>query len=165
MSHFTYRKMAVALCAAGLCFTGASAFATGSASGTLNVSATLTNACAFSGTVSMGFGSFAGLLATNNQTQATTVGLACTTGTSPSLSIAAPTVLVGTANSGNTIPYALTVGTESPTALSTTPVSIPGYTATGDVVSFTINGLLAASDFGHMPADSYTQAVTLQVNY
>ena len=54
---------------------------------------------------------------------------------------------------------------ESPTALSTTPVSIPGYTATGDVVSFTINGLLAASDFGHMPADSYTQAVTLQVNY
>ena len=152
---------ASALCAS-LCLTPADA---ASVNNTLQVSATVTAACAFGGTMNVSFSNVAALSQTSDQSQRAVATLACTVGTTPSLSLASSPMLQGTNQPNNTLPFSLTFDDMPDSPLSSSPQTIPNYVATGGNVKICLIAKVLASDFGHMQPDQYTQVVTLQVNY
>jgi hypothetical protein len=162
------RKLTVIL-AAGLVF-GASGMAMAATNeAAMTVTATLTNACIVS-EASMNFGDFAALVGTGDKTAntGTTLTVACTTGTSPTIWSDSTRTLVPN-GAGPSIPFSLsqTAGAainDLPIE-SGTPEPISGYSADGTLKTVMLYGRILETNFRNKPADTYTASIQVKVDY
>jgi hypothetical protein len=142
------------------------AMAAGTATGNMDVSATLTDSCTVSAST-MAFGSIEALASTAAVT-ATSANLqvACTAGTSPKIWSDSTRTLV---NGGNNFAFNLSqtsgaVADDLPTT-TVAAEAIIGYTATGSLITVPLYGKILPANFGSKPAGSYLRTITVSVDY
>ena len=154
-----------AMLAAGMMMVSASV-SSATATGTMTVNATLTSGCTVSAST-LDFGSVSALASSSDVTgnTGTSLKIACTTGTSP-------TIWSGTtrelSDGTNTIAFNLNLASNFSINLPTDTggaVTIPSFTADGTEKTVVIYGKILAANFGGKPAGAYTKDVTLSVNY
>ncbi len=147
--------------------TSGMAAAAGTATGTVTASATLENSCTVSDDATMTFPNSAALLSTADQTAdtGTTLKVACTTGTSPTIWSDTPRILV---NGPDSFPFNLSQvsGAASNDLPTTAPgQGIPGYIADGSEKVVHLYGKIMASNFGGLPGKLYAANITVTVSY
>jgi hypothetical protein len=156
-----------ALLLAGMVVVGSTNVSAGTGTGTMTVNATLTDSCTVSAST-LTFASVAALASSSAVTGDTgsSLQIACTTGTSPTIWSDSVRTLV---NGGNN--FAFNLSQTSGAAADNLPVvtgsaeAITGFTADGDTHTVMIYGKILPANFGSKPAGAYTRAVTLSVNY
>jgi spore coat protein U-like protein len=138
----------------------------GTATANLTVSVTLENSCTVS-EAAMDFTNTAALLSSGDQIAdtGTTLKVACTTGSSPTIWSSSPRFLVSGPNS---IPFNLSQ--ESGAALDDLPTAAPGEAISGYIADGTekvvpLFSKILALNFGDEPASMYTANITVSVNY
>jgi spore coat protein U-like protein len=160
------RKL-TALLAAGLVF-GASGMAMATTGqGTMVVTASLANSCSVSA-ATMGFGSFAALLATGARTADTgeSLSIACTTGTSPKIwSDTARTLSNGTDSFAFNLSQSSGAAADNLPLLSSSAEAIPSFTADGSSKLVTLYGMIPAANFSNKPVGVYTANIQVKVDY
>jgi hypothetical protein len=163
---FDKKKLLPALLAVGMAIVGANVSAA-TTTGTLTVTATLTSAC----TVSASALTFAAANALTSSADVTgdtgtSLKIACTTGTNPTIWSDTARILSDGTNSF-AFNLSQTAGAAADNLPTTTGAAeaIAGFTADGTEKTVTIYGKILASNFGGKPAGTYTKAVTLSVNY
>ncbi|WP_026435963.1 spore coat protein U domain-containing protein [Acidovorax sp. JHL-9] len=164
MTKFTQTTLVRTSVAAGLIL-GAGAAQAATATGTMDASATLTNSCTVSAST-LTFASTAALASSADVTAntGTSLQVACTTGTAPKLYSATPRTLVNGTDSF-AFNLSLTSGAAADDLPTAAPVSSNIAAPNGSDQTVTVYGKILASNFGSMPAGSYTRAVTLSVDY
>jgi len=159
-------KVLSVLAAIGLVLGMSGLAASGTATSTMTASATLENACTVSD-ATMAFTNSAALLNTADQTAdtGTTLKVACTTGTSPTIWSDTPRILV---NGPDSFPFNLSqVSGAANNDLPTTAPgqSISGYIADGSEKVVLLYGKITALNFGNKPGKLYAANISVSINY
>ena len=142
------------------------AAAAGTATSTMTASATLEHSCIVSA-ATMAFTNSAALLSTADQTAdtGTTLKVACTTGTSPTIWSDTPRILVNGPDS-----FAFNLSQVSGAAVDDLPTAAPGQSISGYIADGTekvvlLYGKITALNFGNMPGKLYAANISVSVNY
>ena len=138
----------------------------GTATSTLTVSSSVVASCTVS-SATMAFTSSAGLLSTADQTAdtGTTLKVACTTGTAPTIWSSSPRFLVNAADS-----FAFNLSQVSGATIDDLPYTAPGdpvsgYIADGSEKVVPLYGKILAVNFGNKPGKLYSASITVNVDY
>lgn len=138
----------------------------GTATGTLTVSSTLINSCIVS-SATMDFTNAAALLGTADQTTdtGTSLKVACTTGTSPTIWSSSSRFLVNGSDS-----FAFNLSQVSGATVDDLPKVAPGdpisgYVADGSEKVVPLYGKILAANFGDQPGKLYTASIIVNIDY
>jgi hypothetical protein len=138
----------------------------GTTASSITASATLEDSCTVSD-AAMSFTNSAALLTTPDQTAdtGTTLKVACTTGSSPTIWSSSPRILESGTDS-----FAFNLSQESGAAFDDLPNDSPGQAISGYIADGTekvvlLYGKILTSNFGDKPGKMYSANITVSVNY